>query len=190
MIKSILFLIFMTYVLVGNLYGMPPQKNGKSINTNELKMLKGITSDVESNIKSSGTEEERDFKFAMYKGYKITQNSSGNFLINVSFYNISDYTKFGKRMILKDVAVSFMYVLGQIKENCFINQMSNVIEKAKCYRKIKSYISPKYFIFKTDNVKIKGNNINDFFINADDMNKIKHLKASRGQYGGEYFLNW
>lgn len=175
--KWVLCWTFIAYVLTNNLYA------------SELEILKGMTSDVESDIRS-GAAEERDFKFAMYKGYKITQNSSGNFLINVSFDNIDDYTKFGKRIILKDVAVSFIYVLGQIKENCFMNKISNVIEKARCYRKIKSYISPKYFIFKTDNVKVKGNSINDFFINADELNRIKHLKASRGQYGGEYFLNW
>jgi len=151
-------------------------------NETDLQILKNIKPEVLHEINNTQVNEE-ELDYAKFKNFTISADSQNNIIIEVKVLNDKQYTNFGKKILLKDIAVPLTYLFFQEKTNCKIAEQSDFLEKGKCHNLASSYIYDKYIIFKLGSFSIKGKNMRkDFYINANDLVKIKKLKKKK--------INW
>lgn len=148
------------------------------VNANDLQILNNLKADILKKISDSSSEEE--FNYAKFKDFTLSKDKRGNIVIDVKVSNDKQHTKFGKRILLKDIATPLSYLFFQEKTNCIAAEKTDLREKGRCHNLASSYVYDKYLIFKLDNFSIKGKNMRkDFYVNANDMEKIKRLKRTK-----------
>lgn len=147
----------------------------------DLQILNKIKPEVIHQINNEINADE--LNYAKFENFTISKDNQENIIIDVKVQNDKKYTNFGKKILLKDIATPLTYLFFQEKTNCKIADKSDFREKGKCHNIASSYIYDKYIIFKLGSFSIKGKNMRkDFYINANDLEKIKSLKKKK--------INW